>query len=805
MASLLTSRVVYKPHMHSSVSVLGGLSTDANIVSGVLEAAGFINTVVSIYDAKNLSRVNVQIFIEHVPNPTLIDFPADNSFVLVNHEWITDWDLSVIKSGKAKALFKTHQATKALKTMFSGTYIGFGNNTSVFTTVFAEMNKKSFAAVNTGDVKKNGLAIHLAGTSPYKGTLSAMIAYYSLIFDKKYPLRPDSLFLICTVDMAGKNRELIDSWNAMKAEYYKSNPIIKKDFASHFYDECFVDDLPAIDQIGSMYLCTEPLLSGVKERLQTLAAVHVCPSMVEGWGHYIDEGRRTGAVVITLDAAPMNELIDASCGVLVPARPGPAARTYLSKGWTKNFPADFNPSTVIPRTIADLAQAISKALLLPTERSAEIGAAAIARSQKDFVTFKDNFTKLLDGLMVPISQVTPKDSEVGEKKTARIVYRTWGIAFKGITLDILLLKMALKDFEVETFEVKVKAKEMEPLTKRVDIQVFIEHVEAGLGHDQIFPAHNHFLLVNHEFLTDWDMQQLIPAQIGPRRSHVIAKKYQDVTALCKTQIAMKLLEDKNLTCRYTGFGNARTLNCGFIDKKNFVLHMAGSSSFKNTWLLIDAWNKYVDPELANERANEQPPILIVTMMVNTGMMVNVLRTVARNWEALRPEPAELPSWLEVGKLTFPPFTKHGNIYVCQEFIDNDESKNWLQEKAMCHACPSAVEGWGHYIDEGRRMGTVVVTLDGAPMNELIDDSCGVLVPAVRGPPMNQSDARYTPVNYDPPTFIPRTQKDLGDKLLEVIAMPDEVRFKLGQEARKKSEAQRAEAIENLTRVFNETR
>jgi hypothetical protein len=66
----------------------------------------------------------------------------------------------------------------------------------------------------------------------------------------------------------------------------------------------------------SVYL--GPLAQQEYEREFTRHGVHICTSQMEGFGHYINEARSIGALVLALDAPPMNELIDSESGVLVP-------------------------------------------------------------------------------------------------------------------------------------------------------------------------------------------------------------------------------------------------------------------------------------------------------------------------------------------------------------------------------------------------------------------------------------------------------------------------------------------------------
>ena len=53
------------------------------------------------------------------------------------------------------------------------------------------------------------------------------------------------------------------------------------------------------------------------QRLQNAHWFHLCPSETEGYGHYLVEAMGIGAVVLTTDAAPMNEFITSARGLRV--------------------------------------------------------------------------------------------------------------------------------------------------------------------------------------------------------------------------------------------------------------------------------------------------------------------------------------------------------------------------------------------------------------------------------------------------------------------------------------------------------
>lgn len=100
--------------------------------------------------------------------------------------------------------------------------------------------------------------------------------------------------------------------------------------------------------------------------------IHLCTSQVEGFGHYINEARAMAALVITLDAPPMNELITPDTGILIPARP--AHRQALGQVFLAE-----------PR---DLRDAVEAAIAMGEEARAAKGARARAAFDRDRRAFQ---------------------------------------------------------------------------------------------------------------------------------------------------------------------------------------------------------------------------------------------------------------------------------------------------------------------------------------------------------------------------------------------------------------------------------
>lgn len=116
--------------------------------------------------------------------------------------------------------------------------------------------------------------------------------------------------------------------------------------------------------------------------LQMQARIHLCPSIAEGFGHVLNEARATGAVLITVDAPPMNELVENDVsGILIPVPP-------------VNM-QPFRRSQAFPTSIDDIENAVRRALALSHDQRTTLGLRARAAFERDRQQFHRNISTLL--------------------------------------------------------------------------------------------------------------------------------------------------------------------------------------------------------------------------------------------------------------------------------------------------------------------------------------------------------------------------------------------------------------------------
>lgn len=119
------------------------------------------------------------------------------------------------------------------------------------------------------------------------------------------------------------------------------------------------------------------------KRLQNTHRFHLCPSETEGFGHYIVEAMSVGAVVITLDGPPMNEMITPERGVLVP----------YSRIGTQHLATTFQFDD------AAMEHAVERALSLDDAGCHALGAAARAWYEAERAAFPDRLDAALRGML----------------------------------------------------------------------------------------------------------------------------------------------------------------------------------------------------------------------------------------------------------------------------------------------------------------------------------------------------------------------------------------------------------------------
>jgi hypothetical protein len=127
------------------------------------------------------------------------------------------------------------------------------------------------------------------------------------------------------------------------------------------------------------------------------------------------------------------------------------------------------------------------------------------------------------------------------------------------------------------------------------------------------------------------------------------------------------------------------------------------------------------------------------------------------------------------------------------FRPSDTTLRALQRAAGIHVCPSIAEGFGHTLNEARSTAAVLITTQGPPMDEMVEDGAsGILVPvrAENVAPFHRS------------TGYRVTETDLEQSIRRVLAMTPGERRQMGLNARRLYEEGREQFHAHMRRFMD---
>ena len=130
-------------------------------------------------------------------------------------------------------------------------------------------------------------------------------------------------------------------------------------------------------------------MRGIFEHNILEIGIHITPSLIEGFGHYINEARIVGATILTSNYPPMNELVNKECGVLV----------NCSKLLIKR-----NKSKICYINENDLLKGITKIISMSDQEKEKLG----ENAYNSYIKEKKYFTKRMNLLIDKLSNKNKK-------------------------------------------------------------------------------------------------------------------------------------------------------------------------------------------------------------------------------------------------------------------------------------------------------------------------------------------------------------------------------------------------------------
>ncbi len=234
---------------------------------------------------------------------------------------------------------------------------------------------------------------------------------------------------------------------------------------------------------------------------------------------------------------------------------------------------------------------------------------------------------------------------------------------------------------------------------RSRVRIFLEAVAAG----DLLSGSRRVLIPNPEWLS-WHEEWALPLM--------------DLIA-CKTRSAEHRFAQERLPTFFLGFTSrdrSRTARSG----------VPGWDGNRHPSLASDEESPMRDPSWASGEFSSRSALHVASggTQKGTAELVSVWR--------------RHPEWPELTVLAGrarSSLTGASNIRILSEWVSDVELER-LMQSCPIHVCCSISEGFGHTILESMSCGALVLTTDLAPMNELVDEGRGLLVPPLSVEPMN---------------------------------------------------------------------
>jgi len=262
-------------------------------------------------------------------------------------------ELLICKTRQCVTFVQQHQRNRIEKIpiLFSG----FTSMEVVATTTTTATAVENDSAAT--DLHRFAKFLHVAGSSPHKGTSNILQAWIS---NPQYP----------PLTITSHNNKLLDM-------------ILKQ-----MREQLGIVKLPPNIHHIDTKLSREEI-----SHIMSRHGVHLCLSGMEGFGHYLNEARSHQALVVTTDYAPMNEMIlHDDTGILVPY-------TNMLE-WTNGLPfANVGPVQIIE---------MMKQVLLPMSLKARAEMATKARTA--FEKDRDKFQERMQQFASYLQHCDPSNS-----------------------------------------------------------------------------------------------------------------------------------------------------------------------------------------------------------------------------------------------------------------------------------------------------------------------------------------------------------------------------------------------------------